>query len=189
MSDSLRRHGLSPARLLWPWNVPKKNTRGVAMSYSRGFSGPRDKTHVSCGSCIAGRFFIVKPPGKPWSLINYLLIHIYAQMHLIPLLSPLTCDLCRKTVRDRMRWWRKAQFRTCAFHWKEAGLSLTMSLQATAAHWITKRAESFQDKPGWLYRVVWDRKNVKITGPGIGRTAFLSYLCNLIVPWTLSSHP
>ena len=28
------------------------------------------------------------------------------------------------------------------------------SWQATAAYWSTKRAESFQDKPGWLYRVV-----------------------------------
>ena len=88
-------HGIAPKRILG-W---------VAIAYFRGFSGPRDKTHVSCGSC---RFFIVKPPGKPWSLINYLLIHIYVKMHLIPLLSPLTCDLFRKTVRDRMRWWRKA---------------------------------------------------------------------------------
>ena len=110
-------HGIAPKRILG-W---------VAIAYFRGFSGPRDKTHVSCGSC---RFFIVKPPGKPWSLINYLLIHIYVKMHLIPLLSPLTCDLFRKTVRDRMRWWRKAQFRMCAFHWGEAGLSLTMSLQS-----------------------------------------------------------
>ena len=29
----------------------------VAMSSSRGFSQPRDWTHISCISCIAGRFF------------------------------------------------------------------------------------------------------------------------------------
>ena len=29
----------------------------VAMSYSRGSSQPRDRTHVSCVSCIAGGFF------------------------------------------------------------------------------------------------------------------------------------
>ena len=37
----------------------------VAMTSSRGFSWPRDGTHVSCGSCIAGRFFTTEPPGKP----------------------------------------------------------------------------------------------------------------------------
>ena len=34
----------------------------VAISYSRGSSGPRDQTCVSCDSCIAGGFFIVEPP-------------------------------------------------------------------------------------------------------------------------------
>ena len=46
MSNSLRYHGLQPARLLSPWNSPGKNTGGS--------SQPRDQTQVSC---IAGRFF------------------------------------------------------------------------------------------------------------------------------------
>ena len=37
----------------------------VAMPSSRGSSQPRDWTHVSCISCIAGRFFTAEPPGKP----------------------------------------------------------------------------------------------------------------------------
>ena len=40
-------HGVLQARIL-EW---------VAISFSRGSSRPRDWTHVSCISCIAGRFF------------------------------------------------------------------------------------------------------------------------------------
>ena len=34
-------------------------------SYSRGSSWPRNWTHISCVSCIAGGFFTTVPPGKP----------------------------------------------------------------------------------------------------------------------------
>ena len=37
----------------------------VAMPSSRGSSPPGDQNCVSCGSCIAGRFFTAEPPGKP----------------------------------------------------------------------------------------------------------------------------
>ena len=37
----------------------------VAISPSRGSSGPRDRTHFSCISCTAGRFFTTESPGKP----------------------------------------------------------------------------------------------------------------------------
>ena len=57
--------GISQARIL-EW---------VAMSSSRGFSQPRDQTHISCSSCIAGRFFTDEPPGNrskvhehPWKI-------------------------------------------------------------------------------------------------------------------------
>ena len=36
----------------------------VATPFSRGSSRPRDRTHVSCTSCIAGGVFTVEPPGK-----------------------------------------------------------------------------------------------------------------------------
>ena len=45
-------HGISHARIL----------EGVANSFSRGSSPPTDRTWVSC---LAGRFFTPKPPGKP----------------------------------------------------------------------------------------------------------------------------
>ena len=44
-------HGISQARIL-EW---------VAVSFSRGSSWPRDWAHISC---IAGRFFTSRPPGK-----------------------------------------------------------------------------------------------------------------------------
>ena len=47
--------GISQARILG-W---------VAISFSRGSSRPRDRTHVSCISCLAGGFFTTAPPGKP----------------------------------------------------------------------------------------------------------------------------
>ena len=47
-------HGISQARIL-EW---------VDISFSRGCSCPRDQTHVSCLSCIAGEFFTTEPPGK-----------------------------------------------------------------------------------------------------------------------------
>ena len=42
----------------------------VALSFSRGSSQPRDRTHVSC---IAGRFFTTEPPGNHWWKYSLLL--------------------------------------------------------------------------------------------------------------------
>ena len=49
-------HGNFQARIL-EW---------VAISSSRGSSQPRDRTHISCVSCIAGGV----PPGKSWYKCN-----------------------------------------------------------------------------------------------------------------------
>ena len=38
------------------------------ISSSRVSSWPRGRTHISCGSCIADRFFTAQPPGKIWKL-------------------------------------------------------------------------------------------------------------------------
>ena len=46
----------------------------VAVPSSSGSSPPRDQTHVSWGSCIAGRFFNTEPLVKPcslWGAHNY----------------------------------------------------------------------------------------------------------------------
>ena len=47
VSDSLGPHGLQPARVLGPWNSPGKDSEWVAISFSRGFSQPRNQTHIS----------------------------------------------------------------------------------------------------------------------------------------------
>ena len=58
-------HGISLATIL----------ELVAISPSRGSSGPRDRTHFSCISCTAGRFFTTESPGKP----NIDLRHVISQ--------------------------------------------------------------------------------------------------------------
>ena len=56
--------GISQARIL----------KCVAMPSSRASSCLRDQTHISCVTCIAGRFFIAKPLGKHFSQPHQLLI-------------------------------------------------------------------------------------------------------------------
>ena len=48
-------YGILQARIL----------ESVAISFSRGSFWPRDQNCISCDFCIAGRFFITEPPGKP----------------------------------------------------------------------------------------------------------------------------
>ena len=67
MFCSLQPHGLQPARLLCLWNSPARILEWVASSYSRGSSWPRNRTWVSCISCIADRFFTAETLGKPHS--------------------------------------------------------------------------------------------------------------------------
>ena len=74
----------------------------VAISFSRGSSWYRDWIPVSCGSCIAGRFFTAEPPGKPlelekhpkfkFSLSSYLIVsltgyHVHRNSLICPFLS------------------------------------------------------------------------------------------------------
>ena len=63
MSDSLWPHGLEPARLLFPWSFPEKNTVVGTHSLLQGLF----PTHISYISCI-GRWVLyhLAPPGKPW---------------------------------------------------------------------------------------------------------------------------
>ena len=48
-------HGILQVRMIEWVDIP----------FTRGFSQPRDRTHVSCVSCTASRFFTVESPGKP----------------------------------------------------------------------------------------------------------------------------
>ena len=42
----------------------------VAISFSRGSSQPRNRAHVSCGFCIAGRLFTLEPLRRPTSALK-----------------------------------------------------------------------------------------------------------------------
>ena len=67
MSDSLRPRGLQPARLLWPWDSPGKNTGVGCHALLRGMFLTRGSTRVSCmASCIGGGFFTVRATGEAW---------------------------------------------------------------------------------------------------------------------------
>ena len=67
--------GLLPTRLLCPWNFPGENT-GVGCHFLlQGIFPIRDQIHVSCASCIAGRFFTTGHLGSPrvfYSLYSFL---------------------------------------------------------------------------------------------------------------------
>ena len=70
VSDSLQPYVLQPARLLGQWDFPGKNT-GVGCHFlHRGSSQPRDRTRISCGSCIARQVLYPEPPGKPLLLLH-----------------------------------------------------------------------------------------------------------------------
>ena len=56
-----------PTSLLYPWDSPGKNPGVGCHSFSRASSCPRNRTHVSCVSYIAGEFFTAESPGKPLS--------------------------------------------------------------------------------------------------------------------------
>ena len=47
-----------------PWDSQGKNPGADAVPSSGGSSQPRDQTHVSCVSYIAGGFFTAESPGK-----------------------------------------------------------------------------------------------------------------------------
>ena len=73
MSDSLQTHGL--------YSQPGSSVHGilqeriqeqVAISFFRGSSWPRDRTHISYTSCNAGRFF---PTMTTWEVSCHILGH------------------------------------------------------------------------------------------------------------------
>ena len=67
-------HGFYPDRHLCPWDFLARILEWAAISFSRGFSRPRDRTHVSC---IVGGFFTAEPLVKPVCVfIHWIISHI-----------------------------------------------------------------------------------------------------------------
>ena len=65
VSDSLGPYGLQSTRLLWLEILqPRILLQWVGILSSRGSSWPRDRTHVSCISCVAGGSFTTEPLGR-----------------------------------------------------------------------------------------------------------------------------
>ena len=55
---------LELARLLCPWDFPRKNTRAGAVPSTRGSYWPRDQTWVCKSSALADRFFTTSSLGR-----------------------------------------------------------------------------------------------------------------------------
>ena len=65
MSDSLKSHGLQPARLLCPWSFPGKNTAGGLPFPPPGeLPDPGVKEMSLVSLALAGGFLSTGPPGK-----------------------------------------------------------------------------------------------------------------------------
>ena len=75
VSNSLRPHGLQPARLLCPWNSPGKNT---GVDYHPLLQSNFPTQGQTLVSCIAGKFFTIWATGKSVDLSTSLEL---TQMH------------------------------------------------------------------------------------------------------------
>ena len=112
VSDSLRPHGLQPARLLFNGILQARILGWVAISFSKGSSWPRDRTQVSC---TAGRCFTI------WATREALQCsHKSAKDLTLPCLDvwfygwwvKITPSLLEKTDTERQEKWQKAK-RSC----------------------------------------------------------------------------
>ena len=62
------------------------------MPSSRGSSQPRDRTQVSCGSCVAGGFFTAEPLKKPLIPFRSTNFAWQVQFHSVAQSCPTLCD-------------------------------------------------------------------------------------------------
>ena len=63
----LQPHGLQSAMLLCPWDSLGKNSGvGLPCPPPEGLPDPGVEPSISCGSCVASRFFTTEPLGKPY---------------------------------------------------------------------------------------------------------------------------
>ena len=76
VSNSVRPHGLEPARLLCPRDFPGKDTGVGCHSLSRGSAQPGDEPECLTSPALAGRFFTTAPPGKP-PLCHHLCLYLF----------------------------------------------------------------------------------------------------------------
>ena len=100
MSDSLQLHGLHPIRLLCPWDFPGKNTEVGCHFLFQGIFWPRDQTHVSCGSWIAGGFLCC------WAIREARILYIQSCLLLLSSLFDITlCCYCCSVTKSCLNLW------------------------------------------------------------------------------------
>ena len=111
VSDSLRPHGPWPTCLLCAWDFPGKKTGAGSLPSSKGYSRPRDQTHISCMFCIRRIPYHCATWKAPWTFhllyqnthkINLILkniSNIWRQTSYL-LGSLVGCGLCGRTESD-----------------------------------------------------------------------------------------
>ena len=67
------------------------------MPSSRGSSQPRDRTHISCSSCTAGRFFTPEPPERKKVKVKLLSrVRLFATPWTVAYQAPLSMGFSRQ---------------------------------------------------------------------------------------------
>ena len=90
-------HGRSPAGSSVYGILQARILEWVTISSCRGSSRPRDRTHVSCGSCVTGGLFTLEPPGKP--LLHPSFRQFLPPVSSLPLLWP-TIAICPEPLKQ-----------------------------------------------------------------------------------------
>ena len=97
VSDSLRPHGLQPARLLCPWDSPGKNTgAGCHFLFQGIFPTQGPKQHLLLLLHSQADSLPLEPPGKPWEALSCL----FAISWTIARQAPLMIEFSRQEYRS-----------------------------------------------------------------------------------------
>ena len=119
MSDSLQPPDCSPPGSSVCGISQARILESVAISTSRGYSQPRDRTHDSCIACAAGGFFTTEPPGKPWTNQSTVFKNsvVYKSLHDFPPGSnfPICSTCCPEGFTEGIALWKASQHhRNCS---------------------------------------------------------------------------
>ena len=74
VSDSLQPRGRSPPGSSVHGILQARILEWVAISSSRGSSGPRDEAHISVSPALAGRFFITSTTWEALAICKYITV-------------------------------------------------------------------------------------------------------------------
>ena len=90
VSNSLRPHGLWLTRVFCSWDYLSKNTGRGCYFLFQGIFLTQGRNLCKYGSCIAGWFFTVEPPGKPpWAIQQVLIIYLFYTQYSVYMSIPI----------------------------------------------------------------------------------------------------